>query len=157
MFDRETIIHTCATLFVVAAIIFGVTLSLRIWQKRERKRVAVVLEPIPLTEEQEADLYTALEALERVIATLEQDEAYQRLLKGRWRDEATNHLHCVRTILCHVAALVRAPRRGPFVGDGTLRQPHQALSVRARLGHDGAGRGNGDTGGRHVESTRGCL
>ncbi len=78
MFDRETIIHTCATLFVVAAIIFGVTLSLRIWQKRERKRVAVVLEPIPLTEEQEADLYTALEALERVIATLEQDEAYQR-------------------------------------------------------------------------------
>jgi len=37
-----------------------------------------VLEPIPLTYEQEADLYTALQALERVIATLEQDEVYQR-------------------------------------------------------------------------------
>ncbi len=78
MFDRETIIHAAATLFVLGSIGFIVALSLRIWQKRPRKRVAVVLEPMPLTDEQEADLYAALQALERVIATLEQDETYQR-------------------------------------------------------------------------------
>ncbi len=76
--DRETIIHAASTLFVLGTIGFIVALSLRIWHKRPRKRVVVVLEPIPLTDEQEADLYTALQALERVIATLEQDEVYQR-------------------------------------------------------------------------------
>ncbi len=76
--DRETIIHAAATLFMLCALGFIIALSLRIWQKRPRRRVAVVLEPIPLTDEQEADLYTALQALERVIATLEQDTAYQR-------------------------------------------------------------------------------
>jgi|SRR6266568_1023680 len=41
MFDRETIIHAAATLFVLGTIGFIVALSLRIWQKRPRKRQEV--------------------------------------------------------------------------------------------------------------------
>ena len=75
MFDRETIIHAAAVLFVLCTISFIVALSLRIWQKRPRKPQQTLT--VTLTAGT-AELCAAFEALERVIATLEQDEAYQR-------------------------------------------------------------------------------
>ena len=75
MFDRETIIHAAAVLFVLCTISFIVALSLRIWQKRPRKAQQTLT--VTLTAGT-AELCAAFEALERVIATLEQDETYQR-------------------------------------------------------------------------------
>src|SRR6266700_5475516 len=63
--DRETIIHAASTLFVLGSIGFIVALSLRIWQKRPRKR-------------QEVYVFDMTKFVQNMAAFREQEEALYR-------------------------------------------------------------------------------
>jgi|SRR6266700_1138111 len=93
MFDRETIIHAAATLFVLCTISFIVALSLRIWQKRPRKaqELVYVLDVTRLVQanqeaealyRQEVALGNEVVRLRREIEALEQFEC--RPVREAW-------------------------------------------------------------------------
>ncbi len=107
MFDRETIIHAAATLFVLCTISFIVALSLRIWHKRPRKaqeqvyvfdmtkfvqNMAAFREQEEVLYRQEVALGNEVARLRREIEALEYDvrdeaervlEQYQEQLKAK--------------------------------------------------------------------------
>ncbi len=79
--DRETIIHTCATLFVLGSIGFIVALALRIWQKRPRRAQEQVyvfdmtkfVQNMAAFREQEEALYRQEVALGNEVVRLRRD------------------------------------------------------------------------------------
>jgi hypothetical protein len=80
MFDNETIFSIATYGVIVSGLSLALVMAVRLWRNRPTRVGHMLSQVEPLTPEQEHVLCTTLEALDRVVMALEQDEAFLREL-----------------------------------------------------------------------------